>query len=59
MVPPVGLEPHFHGASSGTRTHTLTILSRLPLPLGYGGELPARRKVIPTRPAKLAAETLV
>ena len=26
-----------HGAPDGTRTHTVTILSRLPLPLGYGG----------------------
>lgn len=24
-------------APSGTRTHTVAILSRLPLPLGYGG----------------------
>ena len=28
---------HSLGAPSGTRTHTGTILSRLPLPLGYGG----------------------
>jgi hypothetical protein len=26
------------GAPSGTRTHTVTILSRLPLPLGYRGK---------------------
>lgn len=26
-----------HGAPTGTRTQTVTILSRLPLPLGYGG----------------------